>query len=284
MEDSKGTAVMSQQLSDPFLTEYSSENAVRRYAKKTAGYGINYLLEHEYGEIYRTALRKYLSAPVGKGLKFLEFGCGAGMNLIHCLSIFQQEGIPLEVAYGTDFSERLIEAARNEMSNHRIPEQAHKVQFLVARNERLMCDMTSAYGISRPALFGSLHLIMGVNTFRYCYRMNGEDQCAEDIYDLLMPGGICIMIDMNRKFPAFRSRVRDWFTKPESERYLPSLDEYASSFRSKGFEILECRNTCWIPHSAGPTLVSICRTLTPMLNWLLPNFAMRSLVISRKPS
>lgn len=80
---SEGTMVRSEQSVDPFLTEYSSASAVRRYTKRTAGCGINYLLEHEYAEIYRTTLRKHLSGPLVNGIRLLEFGCGGGMNLIH---------------------------------------------------------------------------------------------------------------------------------------------------------------------------------------------------------
>ena len=62
------------------MQEYSSASAVLRYTKGTAGYGINYLLEHEYGDIYRTTMRKHLSAPIGKGIRLLELGCGGGMT------------------------------------------------------------------------------------------------------------------------------------------------------------------------------------------------------------
>ena len=206
------------------------------------------------------------------------------MNLIHVVSLLERENIPLDVAYGTDFSEQMIEAASSEMSNHLASEQQQKVKFLVARNERLISDMTAMLNLPKPALIGSFHLIIGVNTFRYCHRLKEESNCAKDIHDLLMPGGICVMIDMNLKFPMFRSLVRDWLTKPESERYLPTLEEYASAFSSAGFQILEKRNTCWVPHSAGPALLRICLTLAPVLNWLVPHFAMRSVVISKKPT
>src|SRR5262245_59390562 len=95
------------------LEQYSSEDAVRRYKRGTAGYGISYLLDHEYGNIYLNILRNYLLAPVGRGIRLLEFGCGAGMNLIHWLKILNGEKLPVEAAYGTDFSEPLIREASN---------------------------------------------------------------------------------------------------------------------------------------------------------------------------
>lgn len=39
-------------LRQDFLKEYSAEESIRRYMKKTAGHGISYLLEHDYGDIY----------------------------------------------------------------------------------------------------------------------------------------------------------------------------------------------------------------------------------------
>jgi hypothetical protein len=109
-----------------------------------------------------------------------------------------------------------------------------------------------------------------------------EDKCVGAIFDLLTDGGVCIIIDMNQKFPAFRSRFRDRLTKEKGAYYLPSLDEYARPFSSGGFEILRKENFCWIPHSAGPGLTAVMKALTPMLSALVPNRAMRSLVISRK--
>src|SRR4029077_6260201 len=116
----------------------------------------------------------------------------------------------------------------------------------------------------------------------YCHRLNKATDCARDLASLLAPGGICFMIDMNQRFPMFRSKFRDRKTKPEAERYLPSLDEYASPFSEAGLEILRKENFFWIPHSAGPRLTQLCRLLSPILNALAKPMAMRSLVVSRK--
>ena len=267
------------------MTEYSSEDAVRRYTTGTAGCGINYLLEHDYSEIYQEALREYLSAPFGGGIRLLEFGCGGGMNLIRLVSILEREKVvPVEAAYGTDFSGRLIESANRERDNSLTREQGQKVIFALARNECLVSDFSVALNVPTSNLLGSFHLVIGVNTFRYCHRLGKAKECAKDIFDLLMPGGVCVMIDMNRRFPAFRTLLRDRLTKPEDERYIPSLKEYAAPFGEVGFQILQQRNFCWIPHSAGPLLLRICRAATPILNLLVPWFAMRSLVISKKPA
>jgi hypothetical protein len=105
--------------------------------------------------------------------------------------------------------------------------------------------------------------------------------CAHAIADLLAPGGICIMIDMNRRFPAFRSRFRRT-TETKEEKYLPTLEQYASPFAKAGLELLRKENFCWIPHSASPALTNICRLSSPVLNLFAKPFAMRSLVVSRK--
>lgn len=268
---------------EAFLAEYNSENAVRKYTRKTAGDGINYLLDHDYGDIYLKAIREYMSAPIGSGIHLLEFGCGGGMNLLHCLTILEREGVPVAAAYGTDFSERLIMEAARE-AGFLEAQLRERVKFLVARNECLASDMMFGLQTSPRKLLGSFHLMIGVNTFRYCSRLGNARDCAQEIHDLLMPGGVCVMIDMNRKFPMFRRLQRNLRKTPGSEGYLPTLDEYAEPFASVGFQILQKKNFCWIPHSAGPALLGICRTLAPALDAVAPGFAMRSLIISKKPA
>ena len=87
---------------------------------------------------------------------------------------------------------------------------------------------------------------------------------------------------MNNRFPAFRSRLRG-LERNATECYLPSLEEYASPFKTAGFEIIRQENFCWIPHSAGRALTLCCRFLSPCLNLVARGRAMRSLVVARKP-
>jgi SAM-dependent methyltransferase len=132
-------------------------------------------------------------------------------------------------------------------------------------------------------LLGSFDLIIGVNTFRYCHRLGKGLDCAADIYRLLRPGGVCINIDMNDRFPAFRSRLKGQENN-RKECYLPSLDEYASPFMTAGFDVIKKENFCWIPHSAGRAITFCCRLGGPILNLVARRRAMRSLVIARKPA
>lgn len=177
----------------------------------------------------------------------------------------------------------MIEAARKE-AKERLPAGLNgRITYLVAGNETLKCDLARFIGVKPSDLHGTLDLILGVNTFRYAHRLHRENDCARDIFDLLRPGGYSIMIDMNRRFPFFRSKVRDVLTRPPRQHYIPSLKEYARPFREEGFEVRQARNLCWIPHSATASLLSLCRTLTPMLDACFPGFAMRSLVIAQKP-
>ncbi len=39
-------------LNGEFLREYSTEKPIRRYTRNTAGHGISYLLDHDYGRLY----------------------------------------------------------------------------------------------------------------------------------------------------------------------------------------------------------------------------------------
>src|SRR5437763_1443228 len=273
----------SSKLMNDFLEEYRSEESVRKYANDTAGNGISYLLNHEYAKIYLDILENCIpKSRRQKGIRLWEFGCGAGMNLLHLVSMMERRGIAVDCAYGTDFSETLIEAARHEVRQYLPPELSKKVSFCLAKNENLVEDVTRETGIPGEALLGSFDLLLGVNTIRYSHRLSNHIDCAKGIYNLLAEGGVCVNIDMNGKFPAFRSKLRDWKKGDAKATYIPSLDEYADPFASVGFEILRKENFCWIPHSAGRGLTAFMRTLTPMLNAVARGRAMRSLVVARK--
>jgi len=267
---------------DSFVDEYNSNDAILKYSKHTAGYGINYLLRKDYADRYLKVIKSNGFLLKGSGLRILEFGCGAGMNLINLVRTLRTQGIEVEKAYGTDFSPVLIESAGREAKESLLPEDLDHVGFYVARNETLLDDLSATSGKAVPELLESFDLILGVNTFRYCHRLGKSKECATDIFRLLRKGGVCIMIDMNQKFPLFRSKLRR-STEDPTECYLPSLNEYANPFAQAGFEILEKDNFCWIPHSAGPALVYLCRVLSPVLNLAAHKYAMRSLIVSRKP-
>jgi len=91
------------------------------------------------------------------------------------------------------------------------------------------------------------------------------------------------MIDMNDRFPMFRSRLKR-SVESDAEAYLPSLDEYAAPFERAGFELERKEHFCWVPHSAGRVLTAVCRALTPVLNATVRTRAMRSLVVAQRPA
>ena len=274
--------VTTEKMNENFLQEYNSHDAILKYSTKTAGQGVNYLIQHDYARIYDSAVatcRATSSAP----LRILEFGCGAGMNLIGLVTRLESRGFPVERAWGADFSESLIASADSEADAFLPAGLRRKVSFHVARNETLSTDLAARSGERAERLQGSFDLILGVNTFRYCHRLNNAPECARDIYRLLRPGGVVVMIDMNDRFPLFRSHLKSTVETPE-EAYLPSLDEYAAPFEGAGFEVLTKDNFCWVPHSAGPALTTICRALTPVLNATVRSRAMRSLVVAKRPA
>ena len=147
----------------------------------------------------------------------------------------------MECAYGTDFSSRLVESAVQEAKAALTPALAKKLSFHVARNEQLSEDLAAASGRPLKDLVGFFDLIIGVNTFRYCHRLEKERECAADIYRLLRPGGVCVNIDMNNRFPVFRSKFRRTVEDP-TECYVPTLEEYTSPFAAAGFEIKKSKN------------------------------------------
>ena len=269
-------------LYEKFLDEYVSEDAVRKYTTETAGYGIKYLLRNNYARIYLNVVDSCLRTSTARPLRLLEFGCGGGMNITRLVSLLEDKEVTVEYAYGTDFSPRLVQAAEQEAKDFLSPRLAGKLSFHVARNEQLVQDLVAELGGAGDRI-GSFDLIVGVNTFRYCHRLGKQFDCAADIYRLLRPGGICIIIDMNNRFPAFRSRLKGLDRNPV-ECYLPTLEEYAVPFMTAGFEIIRKQNFCWIPHSAGHALTLFYRFLSPFLNLVARSRAMRSLVVARKPA
>jgi SAM-dependent methyltransferase len=272
---------------DSFFREYTSQDAILKYTKATAGFGISYLLDHDYKTVYLDALR-HLSVPAGPdGIRMLEFGCGGGMNLLHLMSVLDRHGFKVGSAIGTDFSPVLIEAANRETESYLTPRQRNCVRFCVAKNETLIEDLSAGLGQEFSKLENSFQFIIGVNTIRYCHRAGKQFDCARDIFRLLAAGGVCVVIDMNDRFPAFRSALKNKLRgkkEQEEECYLPSLEEYTAPFQQAGFEVCRSEHFCWIPHSAGRFMTGLLRALSPFLNTVARSRAMRSLVIVKKPS
>jgi SAM-dependent methyltransferase len=265
-----------------FVDEYDSDNGVQKYTSGTAGYGIGYLLTHDYARVYLEVVDSYLKASPSKPLRVLEFGCGGGMNIIHLIELLEKRGLPVGRAFGTDFLPRMVGAAEQQAKAFLPSRLAGILTFHTARNENLGQDLAQAIGSPVESLSSSFDLIIGVNTFRYCYRLKKDLDCARDIHRLLRPGGICVMIDMNTRFPAFRSRLNGSDQRDPVATYVPTLEEYATPFKTAGFEVLREENFCWIPHSAGRALTTCCRAMSPFLNLVARSRAMRSLVIARR--
>jgi len=266
-----------------FLDQYTSANEISKYTRTTAGSGINYLLDHDYKAIYLEALGLVFRQTRQCGIRILEFGCGGGMNLLNLISVLRSKGIQVTQAIGTDFSPAMVAAARREAKDYLRGQDLRSPEFYVAKNESLISDLASA-GIEKSTLRNSFHFILGVNTIRYCHAAKKEMENARDIFNLLVPGGICVVIDMNNRFPLFRSDLRNRLRrKKEKQCYVPSLEEYAAPFVKEGFELLRTGHFCWVPHSAGPVMTGVFRTLSPILNTVARSRAMRSLVVARKP-
>ena len=271
---------------DSFFREYTSQDAILEYTKATAGFGISYLLDHDYKTVYLDALR-HLSVPArSDGIRMLEFGCGGGMNLLHLMSVLDRHGFKVRSAIGTDFSPLLIEAANKEAQSYLNAKERSRVQFCVAKNETLFEELSTNLEQDPSELENSFQFILGVNTIRYCHRAGKQFDCARDIFRLLAPGGVCVVIDMNNRFPAFRSALKNKFRgkkEQEEECYLPSLEEYTTPFQQAGFEVYRSEHFCWVPHSAGRLMTRLLHSLSPVLTTIAPSRAMRSLVVAKKP-
>jgi SAM-dependent methyltransferase len=271
---------------DVFLDEYSRDEVIEKYLSRTAGAGIAHALTQVYAQVYLDVVNALIAQrPAQHQFRVLEYGCGGGMNLLKLIELFRRQHADIDTGVGADFSPRMIEAAHQESALHLPPELQKKICFAVASNETLAQDLAKGLGTGVEEIESSFDVVVGVNTFRYCHRLNKENDCARDIFRLLRPGGYSIMIDMNRRFPLFRSKLTDVVSRrPKNEYYLPSLEAYTRPFELAGFTIVDTRNFCWFPHSAGPGLVAVCRTLAPLLDLCFSRFAMRSLVVARRPA
>ena len=206
------------------------------------------------------------------------------MNLLQLVSLLSEEGINVTGAVGTDFSPVLIETAKREAKACLPERERRKLEFHIAKNETLMDDVSASIGKAKSELESSFHFVLGVNTIRYSHAAKTEIDTVRTIFNLLTPGGVCVVIDMNNRFPFFRTELRNrlrW--KKKLECYIPSLEEYTAPFVTAGFEVLRSEHFCWVPHSAGKFMTGLFTRLSPALNKIARSRAMRSLVVARKP-
>lgn len=272
-------------MKDVYLEEYTAPENVRKYVSKTAGTGIEYVLNHYYGPLYTKILDEMAPGKVAakQGFRVLEYGCGGAMNLLWILRYMLDRKMPIDLACGTDFAQSMVDASYQEYNATGLAAQTpQKVSFHPVANQNLARELPAALGRPPAEVLGSFDLFVGVNTYRYCFRVGKQFETAQDIAALLRPGGYSVMIEMNHHFPFFRSKFRNQHL-PAEQTYLPTLEEYETVFRKAGLEIVTSRTFCWIPHSANPGMTGLIRFFSPVLDLLFPRRAIRSLIIARRP-
>src|SRR5438270_542627 len=129
--------------SNAFFGEYTSQEAIAKYTRATAGFGVSYLLEHDYKAVYLKALKRLPPEILRQGVRMLEFGCGGGMNLLHLIHLLNRQGVRIEKAVGTDFSPVLIQAATAEAKGYLRPDDFRGLEFHVAKNQTLLADLSN---------------------------------------------------------------------------------------------------------------------------------------------
>jgi SAM-dependent methyltransferase len=270
---------------DDTLQVYSADANVRKYRRATAGEGINYLLPTSYGPIFRSAATAALADTGSSQLRALEFGCGAGMAIHHLVEDMTSHGTEVDLGIGADLVPEMIEAANRDRDEFASASAKERLRYVVAPNETLVEDIASALDQEPAAIEGTFQLAIGVNTFRYAVRHGTTATVVDQLERLLAPGGRVVMIDMNDRFPYGvkpKRSTNGWPPLRFDQPRLPTLDEYAQPFADGGFEVLERRHFCWIPHSASGARFRITKVLSPALDRVVPDHAMRSLVIARK--
>jgi hypothetical protein len=86
----RGSTEDEDQQFERFFHQYTSQDAVAKFTKATAGFGISYLLDHDHESVYLRALDLFPQQTRKRGIRMLEFGCGGGINLIHIISVYEQ--------------------------------------------------------------------------------------------------------------------------------------------------------------------------------------------------
>lgn len=285
------------------INEYDTNTGVSKYVPATAGAGIDFLLREVYGPIYLDAIKE-LREEKGpdKPIRILEFGCGGGMNLIYIIKMLRSMNIPVDAAYGTDLSKKMI-IASYEVARELLDSEDLKItKFVVASNEEIQNQLTTESELNQDHFNDYFDLIIGVNTFRYSWRNKKARETADQLYKMLSSGGRMVVIDMNQGFPYYLARLRNLYSKitmkneEASSRVvddlkailyrnndLPTLEEYVEPFRNAGFKISREAIFSWIGHSSSMLRLSTTRALAPILDKILPTHAMRVLVIGIKP-
>ena len=160
-----------------------------------------------------------------------------------------------------------------------------KLQFHVAQNETLISDLSKSLGVERSTLqkYIPFHLWGKHDPLLFCRKVRIA-VAHKTFSTCLCRAESVLSIDMNNRFPLYRSDLKNRFRlKKEEECYVPSLEEYVAPFVKTGFEIIRSEHFCWIPHSAGRVLLGVMDRLSPLLNMVAKTRAMRSLVVARKP-
>jgi SAM-dependent methyltransferase len=270
------------------FAEYDTGETVARYRRSTAGEGINYLLPRIYGPIFINAARAAAAETRAERLRIIEFGCGAAMALHFVTEALLAEGTDVEFAVGADFVPRMIEAAALDVAEYGSEVGRKRMRFAIASSEELAAGVADALDSSVGALAGTFHLAIGVNTFRYAIRHGTAPAAVEQLHQLLVPGGRVVVIDMNDRFPYGITPKRRLPGQTGRLPFrignsaLPSFERYARPLAEGGFEVLERRNCCWIPHSACGVRFRLAKATGPLLDHFLPDRAMRSIVVARK--
>ena len=210
---------------DSFFREYTSQDAILKYTKATAGFGISYLLDHDYKNVYLQALA-LLPADMKRGpLRMLEFGCGGGMNLLHLLTVLSRDNFNVEQAIGTDFSPVLVDAANKEARSYLDPQQRSRVQFCVAKNETLLEELSASLEQEPSELENSFQLIIGVNTIRYCHRARKAVGLRARHFSSARAGRSLCSDRYERSLSRFPQRLEEQASRQEraGRRVLPAV-------------------------------------------------------------
>jgi ubiquinone/menaquinone biosynthesis C-methylase UbiE len=159
------------------LSPTQSTDVPQAFDEAAAGYDLMVRLNPGYHRHLRSAARALVEQlPTGRGrIRIADLGAGSGASTAAVLRSLEQVGRPFDVV-GVDASAQMLAQAEEKT-------WPDGVRFLHGRAEDL-ARQRAAWGLEEP-----LDAVFAAYLFR---NVLDRDSVLEDVYDLLVPGGVLV--------------------------------------------------------------------------------------------
>ncbi len=173
-------------------------------------------LESQYREQRRLAAD---ALELGSASVVLDLPCGTGQSFP-----FLRERMPVGSSLiGVDLSEGMLRQASRRVRAHAWT----GVHLLRADATRLGTEDLSA-AVGRPARPDRLHIFLGMTVFP------DERQVFGNLWNLLAPGGVCVIVDTWAERPSLQGHLVNWLARADIRRRVwEPLEAVSESFERR---------------------------------------------------